>query len=196
MKKSLTVFMGLLMVLMIPLVSIAASPGPYVSANLGMSFLMDADFSEPGTNGTFSYDHGFASTLAAGYNFGMFRAEGEIGYQTNSGDKEYTYRANSSGDMTALSFMANGYFDFVNSTSFTPFITAGIGIADLDADDMGSNDTVFAYQFGAGVGYAINPNFNVDLTYRYFATEDPEFSAGKAEFASNNVYLGLRYTFN
>jgi opacity protein-like surface antigen len=195
MKKIFSVIAGLFILLMLPMASFGASPGPYVSANLGMSFLMDADFSEPGTNGTLSYDPGFASTIAAGYNFGMFRAEGEIGYQTNSGDKEYTYRSNSSGDMTALSFMVNGYFDLVNSTPFTPFITAGIGIADLDADDMGSNDTVFAYQFGAGIGYAIVENFNIDLTYRYFATEDPEFGNGTAEFASNNVYLGLRYNF-
>ncbi|RPI66527.1 MAG: porin family protein, partial [Geobacteraceae bacterium] len=139
------------------------------------------------------------------YNFGMFRLEGEIGYQINDIDKGTVYSRRgyasgsvSDGDVTALSLMANGYFDFVNTTPFTPFISAGLGMARIDINDFGGSDfddTVFAYQFGAGVGYAINKHINIDLTYRYFATEDPEFEVTDTEFASQNVYLGLRYNF-
>jgi outer membrane autotransporter protein len=108
-----------------------------------------------------------------------------------------------SGDVTSLSFLANVYYDFVNSTPFTPYLTAGAGVAWLDVNDLAvagmrvgdSDDTVFAYQFGAGVGYAINKNLTVDLKYRYFATEDPKFDGIDAEFANHNVYLGLRYNF-
>jgi outer membrane immunogenic protein len=205
MKKTFSVVVGLFILLMLPLVSFSAGPGPYITANFGMSFLMDSDFSEPGATGTLEYDPGFATSFAAGYNFGMFRVEGEIGYQfndidkgtVNSGRRSFSGSV-SGGDMTAYSLMANGYFDFLNTTPFTPFIIAGLGVAKLEINDLGGydfDDTVFAYQFGAGVGYAINHNFNIDLTYRYFATEDPEFGASQAEFASNNVYLGLRYNF-
>ena len=205
MKKTFSVVVGLFILLMLPLVSFSAGPGPYVKANLGMSFLMDSDFSEPGATGTLEFDTGFASSIAGGYNFGMFRVEGEIGYQKNDIDKGTVNSGGrsvsgsiSEGDMTAFSLLANCYFDFVNTTPFTPFITAGLGMAKLEINNLGGydfDDTVFAYQFGAGVGYAINQNFNIDLTYRYFATDDPEFGGTKAEFASNNVYLGLRYNF-
>jgi opacity protein-like surface antigen len=205
MKKTFSVVVGLFMLLMLPLASFSAGPGPYINANLGMSFLMDSDFSEPGATGTIEFDTGFATSFAAGYNFGMFRVEGEIGYQfndidqatVNSGGRSVSGSV-SEGDMTAFSLMANGYFDFVNTTPFTPFISAGLGVATLEINDLGgfdSDDTVFAYQFGVGVGYAINQNFNIDLTYRYFATEDPDFGVSEAEFASNNLYLGLRYNF-
>lgn len=205
MKKTFTVVVGLFMLLMLPLVSFSAGPGPYINVNLGMSFLMDSDFSEPGATGTLEYDTGFATGFAGGYNFGMFRIEGEIGYQINDIDTATVYTRGSyasgsvaNGDMTALSFMANGYFDFVNATPFTPFITAGLGVAQLEIEDLRGydfDDTVFAYQFGAGVGFAVTKNFTIDLQYRYFATDDPEFGVSEAEFASQNAYLGLRYNF-
>lgn len=119
----------------------------------------------------------------------MFRAEGEIGYQKNDFDKVtgFGITLNASGDVSCLSFLANGYIDFHNSTPFTPFISAGIGVANIDANDfriggflIGSeDDTVFAYQMGAGVGYAVNKNITIDLKYRYFATEDPDFEGIK-----------------
>jgi len=47
-------------------------------------------------------------------------------------------------------------------------------------DLIGSeDDTVFAYQIGAGAGYAVNKNITIDLKYRYFATEDPDFEGIK-----------------
>jgi len=45
------------------------------------------------------------------------------------------------------------------------------------------------------VGYAMNENVTLDLQYRYFATEDPEFGVVDAEYATHNVYFGLRYNF-
>ena len=42
----------------------------------------------------------------------------------------------------------------------------------LGGDD---NDTVFAYQFMAGIGFEINPKTTLTVGYRYFATTDPEF---------------------
>ncbi|MEN6487399.1 MAG: outer membrane beta-barrel protein [Smithella sp.] len=205
MKKTFAGVVGLFMLLMLPVVSFSAAPGPYITGNMGMSFLTDSDMSDPYGTVTLEFDPGFATSFAGGYNFGMFRVEGEIGYQINDIDKVSAggYSANASGDVTALSLMANGYFDFVNKTPFTPYITAGIGMARLDVNDFAirrvwigdSDDTVFAYQFGAGIAYAINKNFSIDLRYRYFATSDPDFDGVDSEFASHNVYLGLRYSF-
>ncbi len=90
--------------------------------------------------------------------------------------------------------MANVYLDFVNSSPVTPFLTAGIGMAEVTLFDY-YDDTVFAYQVGAGLTFAINPHMSIDLKYRYFATEDLDFEGIEAEFASHNVYCGFRFTF-
>jgi hypothetical protein len=43
---------------------------------------------------------------------------------------------------------------------------------------------------------AVNATTTVFVDYRYFATEDPEFSyRQEAEIDSHNISLGLRYSF-
>ena len=209
MKKTFLVVVVLLMLFMLPAASFSAAPRPYISGQLGVAFLADSDVTEPGyytetLEYEYDFDPGFATTFAGGVNFGMFRVEGEIGYQTNEID-----RVNA--DIYCLSFLANGYIDFVNTSRFTPYISAGIGIANVgvesdyydyyyddyyhDSDYYEDDDTVFAYQVGAGVAYAINKNMTLDLKYRFFATEDPNLYRSKVEFKSHNIYFGFRYTF-
>ena len=196
MKKTFSVVVGLFMLLILPAVSFSAGPGWYVSGQLGLAFLTDSDISGWSERGTLEFDTGFATGFAGGYNFGMFRVEGEIEYQYNDIDK-VRGEGYGGGDVTALSSLANGYYDFVNKSPFTPFITAGIGVARIEANDVGgdADDMVFAYQVGFGVAYAINKNMSIDLKYRYFATEDPNFDGVDAEFASHNIYGGFRYNF-
>ncbi|HOX16422.1 MAG TPA: outer membrane beta-barrel protein [Smithellaceae bacterium] len=211
MKKTFSVVIGLFILLILPAVSFSAAPRPYISGQLGVAFLSDSDFTEPGYyTETLDFDPGFATTFAGGVNFGMFRVEGEIGYQTNEIDRVrgggYSYNANA--DLYCLSFLANGYIDFVNKSPFTPYISAGIGIANVGVKSdyyydhhndryyyYDDDDTVFAYQVGAGVAYSINKNMILDLKYRFFATEDPNLYGSKAEFKSHNIYFGFRYTF-
>ena len=64
---------------------------------------------------------------------------------------------------------------------------------DYKITNWSDNDTVFAYQVGAGVAFAINKHFTIDLKYRFFATEELETTIGT--FESHNVYLGVRYNF-
>jgi len=216
MKKTFSVVVVLFMLLMLPAVSFSAAPRPYISGQLGVAFLADSDITETGYSTetlTLEFDPGFATSFAGGVNFGMFRVEGEIGYQINDIDRVtgggYSYNANA--DAYCLSFLVNGYIDFVNTSRFTPYISAGIGIANVgvesdddyycdgyscyDSDYYDDDDTVFAYQVGAGVAYAINKNMTLDLKYRFFATEDPNLYGSKAEFKSHNIYFGFRFTF-
>jgi opacity protein-like surface antigen len=208
MKKTFSAFVVLLMLFMLPSISFGAKIGPYISVNLGGAFLTDSDQSRTGYDSeTMKFDPGFASSFAGGYNFGMFRIEGELGYQGNNVDNKYDdyyyddynddYHRHSSNndscDLTAYSLMGNFYLDFVNPSPVTPFLTAGIGMATVNLFDY--DDTVFAYQVGAGLAFAINPRMSVDLKYRYFATEDLDFEGIKAKFASHNVYCGFRFTF-
>ena len=212
MKNTFSVIVALFMLLMLPVVSFSAAPRPYVSGQLGVAFLTDSDLSfyeSSALTGTLEFDPGLAISVAGGANFGMFRVEGEIGYQQNDVDKMSAClggscgAANASGEASALSILGNVYFDFVNSSPVTPYITAGLGIAKVEIDDLAAagayggseDDTVFAYQFGVGLAFAINKNMAIDLKYRYFATDDLDLDGVEAEFASHNVYCGFRYTF-
>jgi len=109
---------------------------------------------------------------------------------------EYYSDQVSSGDMTAYSFLGNIYLDFVNPSPVTPYLTAGMGMATVELNDVfyeDYDDTVMAYQVGAGLAFQINPHFTIDLKYRYFDTEKPNFDGIDADFASHNVYCGFRF---
>jgi len=174
----------------------------YVSANLGIAMLSDSDVADP-TLGTMSVesDLGLAFGAAVGYDLGNnTRIEGEIAYQENDLDKGDG--VNLTGDSSSVALLLNGYYDFANETEFTPYICAGIGFANIEVDfgapgilTLISDDTVFAYQLGAGVGYAINEEITFDVKYRYLETSDPDFATATAEYSSHNFYVGIRVAF-
>ncbi len=185
--------------------------GLYIGAGAGMTFAPDSDYStSDGTRGVFQFDNGYAVNAAIGYKFGMPRIEGEISWQKNDFDKqiETGTTRNAGGDLSVSAFMINGYLDFETHTRFTPFITLGIGFANVDVNDLTSsgtkvlddNDTVMAYQAGAGVAVDIAENIVLDFKYRYFMTQDQDFTAiDKSiihnEFSSHNLLIGIRYSF-
>lgn len=101
------------------------------------------------------------------------------------------------GETSILSVLVNGYFDFENDGPITPYVSAGLGFANVDIEVAGASDddSVIAYQVGAGVGYALNEQLTLDAKYRYFATTDPEFGTTEAEIDGHNLILGLRASF-
>lgn len=80
------------------------------------------------------------------------------------------------------SLFLNAYYDFKNSTAFTPYVGAGLGVAFVGAK-MGANGhdedgdwtysmgkktrTNFAWNVGLGCAYALNESISIDLGYRY-----------------------------
>jgi opacity protein-like surface antigen len=210
MKKTLLILCGGLLVFM--LVSPANSAeGPYVGVKAGLAMLTDSDVTDatvPGVPHELKFDSGVALAVAAGYEYQWVRGELEIAYQENDMDSITVAGAplKLSGDVSNLSFLLNGYFDIKNETALTPFITAGIGFAQVDVSDIansagvivqrGGDETVFAYQVGAGLGYDVNKYVTIDLTYRYYGTGDVKWNPQlEMENASHNIYLGLRYAF-
>lgn len=173
-----------------------AAANPYVSASAGVAFLSDSDADTPiGTiKDAIEYNTGFAVNGAVGLDGGMYRLEAAIGYQTNDVDAAWG-DPDADGDLSILSFMANGYIDFGMSVSpLEPYVMAGLGYASVEASDDGDSesDGVFAYQFGAGVGIDATPNVKLDIGYRYFATSDVSFGGPDFSIASNNIMAGVR----
>ena len=59
------------------------------------------------------------------------------------------------------------------------------------------DDTVFAWNVGAGVSYAVSDMFDIELKYRYLMVADLEFEEGREVDGPNshNISLGMRYNF-
>ena len=217
-KKSLYPVICLLVLLLGGNVSEAGNF--YASGFGGVTFLSDSDITGPiedeakealgGTVTNLSleqtFDTGFVVGGNVGYDFGYIRAEGEISYRKNGLDKltanatvDGTATVESekqSGDVSALSFMANGFLEYDNKSRFTPYAGGGIGLSVVKADNGTSeDDTVFAYQLGAGLAFAATEKITLELSYRFFGTSDPKLGDSKAEYMTHNILLGIRYNF-
>lgn len=211
MKKKISTIACCAMLLSISTIAYSAE-GPYVNANLGLAIPTDSDMTDstlPAITIDIEADTGLALGVAAGYDFGIYnvRLECEIAYQKNDLDKASLWGVDVdlTGDTSSLALLVNGYYDFANDSAFTPFISAGLGFAKVEVNDLNvpgsgipsysDDDTVFAYQVGAGVGYAVNEKVSVDVKYRYCATSDPEFDTTEIEYSGHNLYAGVRVGF-
>jgi opacity protein-like surface antigen len=166
----------------------------YISGKAELVFLDDADLTGP-NGGKVEFDAGWGLDGAFGYDHGNYRAELELAFRENNIDA-YRFVA-TGGEVRSSSFLVNGYFDFENATDLTPFLSGGLGMANVDFDDSNINDddTVFAYQVGAGVGLAISETIIIDLVYRYLVTANPDIDNGEAEYETHNLLVGIRYYF-
>ncbi len=205
MKKRVLLLAGCISVAAVSPV-FAAADGPYFTIMAGATFVDDATWTRTGAPNTeFEFDAGYNVDGALGYKYKMFRIEGEIAYRQNDFDQfnigALTIEA--SGNIDALSAMANVYFDFENDTAWTPFIGAGAGWASVEVEDLvisgflpgDEDDDGFAYQFIGGFGYEVSEALTANLEYRYFAADDPELGAVKADYETHNIVVGLRYIF-
>lgn len=228
MKRSL-IAATLLMTLVVPAVCTAAAPrpGPYLSGFLGVSVARDSDVTtDVFGNGIFNdrveFDPGINVGGTFGYDFGVVRLEGELSYKQaeirSITDQADGFRfGNPDGSLGALAMMFNAFLDLHNDSRVTPYLGGGIGFAALHLSDTfgtdvrsgvservllypSDNDTVFAYQGGAGLDIAISRQFSIDLGYRYLGTakahftSDP-FSTTSLKFESHNGMVGFVVKF-
>jgi opacity protein-like surface antigen len=192
-------------------VTAQAKVTPYVSLSGGYAALTDSDIKGMGVDfGELSYDGGYSIEGAVGFVYDEdfnespnVRAELALSFQENEideftdkqgliGDPGTTY---SGGDAETeiIAFMLNGYLDIPTGIALTPYAMAGLGFADVDAELI--EDTVFAYQIGAGLAWNLNEHIILDLKYKFFMSEDPEESDLKIDISSHQVQAGLRYQF-
>ncbi len=189
---------------------------PYASFSLGLVQPTDSDISYGDKDGEITYKSGFSFSAAFGSRFEE-RLRGEFEFAATVCDfKDASfddYKAKN-GDTNVFSLLANGYLDFVNDSPFTPYFSAGFGAARVAFSDLtfkkdgvpsqkveAANDTVFAYQLGAGTSFAVSSQLLFDLKYRYFGTSKPSFSNSdlsdkiKSELTTHTLFLGVRYLF-
>lgn len=188
---------GLALALLAGSVASSVAAAPYVSGSFGLVSASDSTLSgESGTAGDLSMDSGFGFLAAVGNNFDGLRGEAEIAYRTN--DLNKISNGPVTGEITSLSVLGNLLVDFAISENVRPFLGAGMGLAQIDsgsADLNNANDTVFAYQLIAGIGFPLTHITTIDLQYRYFATANPDFAGIEAEYETQNFFAGLRFDF-
>ena len=182
--------------------AIARDGSGYVGLEAGPMILQDVHLdyvdSNSDINDAFGLDYntGWDADIIGGYDFGMFRVEGELGYKRAGLNKinlasEIVDTTNpdgiidpNSGSGRALSAMANALLDFGDS-GMGGYVGAGFGIArvrlagsfdgtfsTIPATQFSfhDSDSALAWQAIAGVRFAISANMDLGLKYRYFNT--------------------------
>ncbi len=138
------------------------------------------------------YKRGYDVDVNLGYDFGLVRLEGELGYKRAKldnlelssafrsalqADLSRTVNAETefdlSGRTTVKSAMVNALLDFGNSESVNFFVGAGAGRARVKF--AGDRDDAWAYQLLAGVRAPVSDNIDLGLKYRYFQTAKLDF---------------------
>ncbi|HWR02328.1 MAG TPA: outer membrane beta-barrel protein, partial [Chlorobaculum sp.] len=164
----------------------------YISTNVGVSWINEIPTSSWQNLRT---DAGTNMTAALGCDYGAYRLEVEAGYQNND--------FSNNGNIKILSLLGNGYINLKNEGA-RPYLTAGLGGAQVRLKDVtlggqvreSDDDTVIAYQVGAGVEVPIAKKAFFDVRYRYFGTADINtIFTGDRGIDSHNVLVGLRWNF-
>lgn len=217
--------------------AVSANNGIYVTGELGSSIVNIHDTKADYTGTNAGVVDGRQTTKLSNTNKGVFGGGIAVGYDFNDqyqlpvrfelaakfrGDAEGSQRlTDEDGDSETVknkvrmdTYMVNGYYDFYNSSDFTPYLTAGVGlsrlkhkISDESGEAMSANSNNFAWGVGAGVKYAVTSNISVDASYRYIdggkVTNSRTDSFGPytdtldttTKAASNDLMLGVSYKF-
>jgi OOP family OmpA-OmpF porin len=202
----------------------AYAGGWYFSAFGGANWLddtsFDVDLGGPGTVVN-SYDVGYVVGGAVGYDFGQamgplgLRLEAELSYRSNDVDTHTIVGVGQTdgaiGSTSALAGMGNILFDLNTGSPFSIYGGGGVGVANVEFDGhgpgagaiMNDDDTVFAWQAIAGIGYEISPGWVFDVQYRYFNAGDVSLTSlansgavsSSTDYESHAVLAGFRIKF-
>lgn len=222
--RRIVIISVLSLMIAVPAVSIATpiDPGPYFTGFAGATFPRSVDVTgvDVGVpvNDHVRFHPGYYVGGAFGFDFGLLRLEGEVSYKDSelkSVNASGVPFSSVDGDVSALGFMGNLWFDIHNPTPITPYIGGGAGVAVLDLNNTSAfnpatgspliplypddRDTVFAYQGGACLDIAMTRHVSLDVGYRYFGTEKGHFNDGplsaNMKFESHNALLGIKVKF-
>ena len=180
---------------------VSAASSTYVSGSVGVGSLTNSNVNVLGVSikDAFEYKTGVPFVGAVGLKNDSYRVEAAIGYQSHDVNKVLGIPYTAKLTVSALTFMANGYYDFeTKGSALAPYLTVGLGAADVRSSDNVTTDskTVFAWQAGAGLGLKATDNLTVDLGYRLLKPSNVSLGLGAdLTLLSHNFLAGVRYSF-
>lgn len=173
------------------------------------------------TANSFDLGTGFLGGVSVGYALDRFRVEFEYLNRSHGGDSlpwrfggnvisgklpevsEIDPPSERVSDFSAHQFFVNAYYDFLNTSRWTPYVGAGIGWARTSLDyqtrflrrtiaqgypsdqppaaagtlsllDTGFTDTLFGFQFLGGLDYALTEKVSIGMKARWASFQDLE----------------------
>lgn len=139
-----------------------------------------------------------ASYQRASFDSDKVKAKGSVTINgtTYSGSVDVTSALKDEGidlDNSVNLYMINAYYDFKNSSAFTPFVGVGVGVADI----KNAKDNEFAYSFSAGGKYYLDKNLYAGVKATFTSVNSPTDKLG-IDYKDINMYSGhilLGYEF-
>jgi opacity protein-like surface antigen len=186
---------------------------PYVSIFAGMSLPNDVNTTRSGSDLSQTLENSYLVGGAFGMSWNnVVRTEVELSHShwgANSFSTDGIVNNTYNSDVSATYLMGNVWLDLKNDSAFTPYVGGGLGVAFVNFDQSlagghgySGNDTVLAYQLGAGVNFALSDQLSLDVGYRYKASANFNIQDGdgssdftNAHLGSHNVQVGLTYKF-
>tara|TARA_R110002110_G_scaffold85816_4_gene223709 strand:+ start:43060 stop:44139 length:1080 start_codon:yes stop_codon:yes gene_type:complete len=182
--------------------------GWYISGLVGLNKANDSDIDGSGINAEAEFDWGPAGLAGVGFDYGSnWRAELEAGYR--DADIDSVSGATSTGDIEALSLMANAFYDIDINSSFEPYVGAGLGFARVSADGVSpvsttsidDDDYGYALQAAAGVAYPLSERLKLTVDYRFLSVQDLNYTTASgvgvdADYNDHSIFVGLRFALN
>ena len=209
--------------------AVARDDSAYVGLEGGVLWVEDMDVDFRDETGfeladafTLRHKAGFDIGLIAGYDFGMIRAELELAYKRASlneasasqlfpgpGSPGDNFEAD--GRARTTSGMINALLDFGNEDGLSGYAGAGIGLAQVrysaDIDTLGydfsDSYSGLAWQGILGARYAVSPNLDLGLKYRFFNVPNVKFTDNddlldsrlKGKWRSHSLLASVIYNF-
>lgn len=162
---------------------------------------------------TTNSNSGAGLKLGLGYRIRAWRLQGEISYSNNKvKDIEIDDPDYPGGDMTGNYNMwaatINLFYDIRTCLKTTPYIGAGLGMLQFQANDITLEDdpptvgcnNLFTYNLRTGIRHPFSPDWQLILGYQFTGMGEQDFRTGPADLKAEPIYinkieLGINYIF-
>lgn len=189
--------------------------GPYAGVAGGYTWTQDLEMEFQDIRNEADMKDGWTGLVEGGYRLPNGLAFGlELGWTRNAVDEivgGLPGRTGTQGDVDAFTIMGVGKYEFAPLGAFRPYIGAGVGIARIRFNDVGEvfgpqgfvdgNDNALAWQVGAGASYALTPNLDLTVGYRFLDTgivkigDAVDVDKVRFDYQSHSVLVGVRWVF-
>ena len=171
-----------------------ADKGIDATGSVGDSRIQDTDVETniPGYEPTIKFDSGVGFDLGLGYDFGNIRLEATWDLITSGGGKVAGVEVDD--DTTVNGYLASIYYDFDNSSKWTPFIGGSLGSVNAEVGEEDASS--FYYGVQGGVSYEVSEQLDIIGKVSYLRASDLDYSVLiDVNAPTVSARLGVRFTF-